>query len=498
MSYSNLFKIENIQDKSKRLIEYAKHYQNVTIHGLHYVNFDKYTNTISISHPNHRTHHLSTSFLIKQKDSVSINTVRSYASNLKKFLDFLLVWNLDLNNCDLLIVVSAFISYLRCIDTNSAPKFSNTMIYYSTLSKIPLNNSALSCGNVIQLGYDSNGFMRINNWISTSSQQTIKDAAIDALEYLKYLKESTEQYKTINYNDIPMKASTSNSMLSGTLGKKKYEHPDMDFILSFAGFKKDTTFKNPVSNLMVLSLDEVNLLIDAVPPSNFRDKLLFQILKCFGLREGEASSLKIDTSNLSVNYMFLDKETAKKELKEKLLGDIVYNPEIKKWTCIVSNNNSDRYDSQAKTGSRIIPLLFPKDPFEDALLYGLIQRTIIMKQTKKEHNFLLINVGNKVDRGNPISGTTIYDRFKATAKKLKQSKNLDLKDYSPHSIRHFFATYLIKSKKYSILDVSRFLGHSDEVTTVTTYYHYIDKDAVEDDESKKILEKLKEQVVEDE
>ena len=83
-------------------------------------------------------------------------------------------------------------------------------------------------------------------------------------------------------------------------------------------------------------------------------------------------------------------------------------------------------------------------------------------------------------------------------KRLEKSKGIDLKDYSPHSMRHFFATYLIKSKKYSILDVSKYLGHSGEETTVKTYYHYIDSEDVKDDETKKLLEKLKGQVVDDE
>lgn len=498
MSYQDLYKIENIQDKNKRLVEYAKHYQKVKINGLHYVNFDKNTSTISISRPNHRTHHLATSFLIKQKDGSSINTIRTYASSLKKFLDFLLIWDIDLIESDLMVVISGFISYLRCIDTNSSPAFSKTMIYYSTLTEIPLNESASSCGKVIKLGYDSNGFMKADSWSSTSSYQTIKDTVTDTIKYLKFLNEKTKQYQSINYSDIPTKAVTSTSMLSGTLGSGKYQHPDIDYLLSFAGFKKQGTSRNSISNMMVLNIDEINNLISAIPSSNYRDKLLFYILKYFGLREGEAAALQVDISNLSPDFIFKDKEIAKTELREKLKGDIVYNPKLNKWTCCVSENNSDRFDKQAKTGSRIVPLLFPKDTFEDALLYGLIQRTLIMKQTKQNHNFLLINVSNKDNRGSSISGTTVYDRFMSIVKRLEKSKGIDLKDYSPHSMRHFFATYLIKSKKYSILDVSKYLGHSGEETTVKTYYHYIDSEDVKDDETKKLLEKLKGQVVDDE
>lgn len=495
MSYDKLMEIENLEDVNLRLRKHANYYSNNEINGLHYVNFDKDTNTISISCPNHRTHHLATCFLIKEKKDKSINTVRKRAYDLKKFLDFLLVWNIDLLECDLLHLITSFVSYLRCIDPSPAPLFSDTMVFYSTLKKLPLNVTANSLGKVVKIGYQSNGFMASNSW-EDSSYNAIRNIVSSSIKYINFLKEKSTMYKKLNTDEFPVKSVKKQSALSGTItSNSTVSAIDIDYILLTAGMKKKRyTSAYRSLDLKVLQLEEIDEFMDSLPENNYQNKLLFTILKCFGLREGEASSLQVDVSKLSQEFMYMDFNDAIKHLKENLTGDIEYDSRIEKWVCHVNPDASTMYNQQSKTGARNIPLIFTETNFEFYLYYGLVEREILMSRDNRKHNFLFVSRSSKEGRGNPITGDTVYTRFKYYSDKLNASGGIDLTDYSPHSIRHFFATYLIKSKKYNLLDVSKFLGHSSELVTLRTYYHFMDLETLELNVSKDILAKFREEM----
>lgn len=495
MSYDKLMEIEDIEDVNSRLIKHANYYSSTELNGLHYVNFDKDTNTLSISCPNHRTHHLATSFLIKEKKSNSINTVKKRAYDLKKFLDFLLIWNIDLLECDLLNLISGFVSYLRCIDPSPAPLFSDTMIFYSTLKKLPLNVTANSLGKVIKIGYQNNGFMASNSW-EDSSYIAIRNIVSSSIKYIRFLKEKSTMYKSLNTDEFPVKAVKKQSALSGTLrSNSTVKVIDTDFILLDAGMKKKRYSSAYFSlDLKVLQLEEIDEFMDSLASDNYQNKLLFTILKCFGLREGEASSLQVDVSKLSQDFMYMDFNDAIEHLKKNLAGDIEYDSRIEKWICHVNPNASTKYNQQSKTGARSIPLVFTETNFEFYLFYGLVERQILMSRDNREHNFLFVSRSSKDERGNPITGDTVYTRFKYYADKLNTSGGIDLTDYSPHSMRHFFATHLIRTKKYNLLDVSKFLGHTSELVTLKTYYHFMDLETLELNVSKDILEKFRKEV----
>ncbi|WP_455543495.1 tyrosine-type recombinase/integrase [Intestinibacter sp.] len=500
MSYKELIEIENIYDSRQRLIAHSKYYSQLEINGLHYVNFNKDTGTISISHPNHRTHHLATSFLLKNKKYDSINTVRKDAYNIKKFLDFLSIWDIDLDNkdYDLMNLLLGFISYLMCTDERPSSNFTSSSFFYSTLNKVPLNDSALSYGKVITLGFDKHGLRDSNDWHCRSYDSSRKILS-SVIKYLKFLKGYTLQYKDLALNEIPTKrVKIKYSIQAGILQEGTSIRTDLDYFLIKAGYKKVKFNAGSTSVTKVLKLEDVDALINCISSSNYQNRLLFTILKCFGLREGEASNLEVDTSKLSSKLMFLDKSDAINDIRNNLKGDIEFDKNLGengKWVCHVKDSTLKLYDKQSKTGPRTIPLTFPGGKFEECLLYGLIEREIVMSSVKKhnKHKFLLINKGNVIEfKGEPIKGSTIIKRFTDLSKKLKDKTSRDLTDFSPHDIRHFYATHLISSNKFSVFQVSKFLGHSSTDTTIKTYYHFIDVNTLDDDETINIYNKYKE------
>lgn len=499
MSYEKLLDFEDIFETRQRLIAYSKYYLNLNINGLHYVNYDSDSATISISHPNHRTDHLATCFLLQEKKlSKSINTVRGYAYNLKIFLDFLMIWNIDLTDCDLLNIMTAFTNYLMCTEENPCPsRFSSTAHFYSTLKKVPLNDSALGCGKVITIGFNRNGFKDVDEWRCRSYNST-KVIVSTAVRFIKYLQEKTSRYKDLNIDELPTKIiKTSNSLVTGTLGEGTTTRTDLDYILVRAGHKTDKGKEFLCRSVSeVMRLKDIDLLIQAIPKENYQNKLLFVILKSFGLREGEASNLIVDTSTIPENLMYLDKDEAILKLRKNLRGSLEYDEELKKWTCYVTPSESLNHDKQNKSGERYIPLVFPSSEFENALLYGLIERKIIMTGAKKKHNYLLVCKGNNYKyRGDCLSGGSIRKRFNDLAKTLKDNTGVDLTRFSPHEIRHFYATHLITEGIHSIYDVSKYLGHSEVKVTIERYYHFIKVKTLEDggeEEAVRLYNKFKE------
>lgn len=493
MSYNDLLKVEDIFVTKDRLKAHSKYYMNKEINGLNYVYHDRDSNTISICHPNNRTNHVATSYLIRLKTKESINTVRRHAYSIKKLLDFLLIWDIDLKEVDLLYLMQGFVSYLRCIETNPVPKFQSGDFYYSTLKKIPLNDSALSCGKVISIGHNKDGFMESKDW-SSNSYGAIKSILSVAVIYITFLKEKTKEFENINLDALPVKkVNTKNSLISGTLGSTSFYKVDLDYIMGESGFKEPK--KQPFQDCVgtnVLHLNEVDMLIESIPETNHQNRLLFTTLKCFGLRAGEAANLQIDTSELPPKLLYMDRSEAINKLKDNLSGDIRFDKKLRKWICdVVPRDEDSRFDVQTKTGGRSVHLVIPNNDFEERLLLGIIHRDIIMKENKLSHNKLFIKVSNPDKGGEPITGSTINSRFSYLAEKLNLQSGYDLTDYSPHDIRHFYATHLITNLNYAVFEVSKLLGHASTETTIKRYYHFIDSKKL-DDETRKIYDKFKE------
>lgn len=188
----------------------------------------------------------------------------------------------------------------------------------------------------------------------------------------------------------------------------------------------------------------------------------------------------------------MDRSEAINQLKDNLSGDIRYDKKLKKWICdVVPRDEDNRFDVKTKTGGRSIHLVIPNSDFEERLLLGIIHRDIIMNQNNISHNKLFIKVSNQSKGGQPITGSTINSRFSYLAEKLNLQNGYNLTDYSPHDIRHFYATHLITRLNYAVFEVSKLLGHASTETTIQRYYHFIDSKNL-DDENKKIYDKFKE------
>lgn len=475
MGYETLFRISNIIDTNARLKESAKYFNDVTLNGLHYINYNAKTQDISISLPNHSTHHEATSYLIiEKKAETSINTVKRYSQDLKKFLDFLLIWDIDLNDGDLLVIVVAFIDYLRCIEHTSPPL--NKSIMWSTLKVVPLNMQA-KFNNVVSIGVSSDGF-REQQTLEDNNIESISQTVSTVVTYLKFLQERSSKYKDLSLNHLPVKVKEVNTILSGTLGDSQVTTIDISAILAKAGLKSSKKSKLKIKPITkgVFTLEQCDLFIDSIPNSNYQNKLLFYILKNFGLRRGEAATLQIDTSTLPSNLIFMEYFEAQEYIKNNLKGDIEYSHSLNKWICSVVERENTDYRSQHKTGNREIPLLFNQDLFTEALVNALKHRQILIRYCDIKHPFLFVSQ-KQCDKGLPISGSAIYSKFCTIKENIYKEKGIDLSEYSPHSFRHFFATYLIRVKNKKIDDVSEWLGHSTPETTRKTYLHYISDEA---------------------
>lgn len=469
MSYLQLHALCNIVNKEERQNAFARFYRNKKLNGLHYVNYYNDTQNISISCPNHSTHHEATSYLILMKNgSSSINTVINHSQYIKKFLDYLLIWDINILKDDLLIVMVGFVEYLKCLRRTNPPQHKS--IQWSTVTSIPLHDKALS-SNVVAIGMTNDGFMEQGRW-EDMSYESISQTLSGALEYLMFLKERTKAYSNLQLNLLPRKHISSNSMLSGTLGRKKVEVVDTNSILKQTGLE-DKTVKASISlELKVFTETQCNLFTQHISPSNHQDKLLFYMLEHFGLRRGEVVNILIDTSTLPDRLIFMNDSNLHEHLKKNLKGDLEYVEPLGKWVCSVVKRENIDSRSQHKTGSRMIPLDFNDSTFLTLLGNALKQRELLVRNCEYKHSYLFVSQkrGNK---GGPITGFAVYKKFCRIVNKIYKKTDVDLTSFSPHSFRHYFATYQIRVRKRSLDDVSSWLGHTSVETTRQTYLHYI-------------------------
>lgn len=475
MGYKDLLAIANIVDENLRLRTFGKYYKSLKIRGLHYVNHIASSNTLSISCPNHSTHHEVTSYLLIRKSESSINTARGEAQHLKKFLDFLLLWDIDLLDGDLLVILTSFTDYLRIIQakSNSFYKLPSKTIGWSFLTKVPLNQQAYHNLNVIPIGVDAKGLMRRKEY-SQLKYSTIEGIVGTAVRYLIFLHEQTQQYEELPVNQIPKRIKDTWSMLSGTLGPTETIVNSVGAILSKSGLKakkKKGTRALDIKN-RVFTPEQMDIFMNSLPHNHHQNRLLFHILRWFGLRAAEAANLMIDPSTIPDDLLFKEHHTAREYIKNKLRGDVEFVPQLKKWVCTVIERDNEDYRSQHKSDSdRSIPLVFSQDLFLDLLLNALRERQFDMNSLKQSHCFLFYSRNNK-SRGCPLTGAAIFTRYQAYANKLLQT-GVDLTQYSPHSFRHYFATYLLRVRLQDVSDVSRWLGHSSTEITRETYLHYL-------------------------
>lgn len=466
MSYQQLIDIVGSYREEDLLENFCKYYNNKTISGLNYFEYKSATNTTAIITPNQVIHHEATCFLLEKKYSnSSINTVLSAGRDLKKFLDFLLIWDIDLADfrVNLKAVIKGFISHLRVIDKHKPSR----AVCWSFLEKIPLHERAQNIKKLSVIGYNKHNFM-VERMFEEYSLEAIGIAVSTALEYLDFLQRRTYRYQDIKLSILPV-SSNKRRRIGRT------ECFDIKTLLELAHINTEE-LDNDISPLEeeVFTPEEVDLFMDAIGEVDYQNKLIFTMLKCFGLRRAELSNLMIESSSIPKDFYDWDFNDAVEYLKSNLKGDIEFSSQYSFWECKVIGREHSDPNKQNKTKNRKVRLFdsfMSSEEFAALLVSYLQERQFLIEQNgMKDHNYVFISNSNR-SKTKPISGATIYTRYISIAEKSTIKERL--MSFSPHFFRHFFATYLIREKKIDINDISDLLGHESVETTRKIYLHYL-------------------------
>lgn len=471
MSYLQLVEGTNIVDNNKRYEKLSTIYSEKVVTGLHYVFFSIQENTLAVCLPNHQTNHYATSFLLLKKyKGDSINTVRSEANDLKKFLDFLLVWDIDITDGDLLVILSGFVDYL-CLLSNKN-RISN-YIEWALTKKLPLSDIANSKGKLSKLTNNEFSYSQEKD-LYEYTPKTIKKTLQTVVKYIHFLKKRTIKYQQINLNELPIKIKNYSGLISGTAGQIKIVDYDVSAILRNSIKMTNKRNIESIHPSSVINKEQFDYFISNM--TSYQDKFIFLIMGFMGLRVGEVSNIKLDLSSLPPNFINMDYHQAIDIIKSNFKSDFElfnYN-NSSVWLChVVDRGREDFRALHKKKGeNRTIPWLFGEDTFVELLYFSLIERELLMQNIEFDHGFLFVSRDRKA-LGNQITGQTILKRFRLLSKNLLMDKSIDITKYSPHTFRHFFASYFLKELQVPLDDVSRWLGHATTAVTKDTYLHWI-------------------------
>jgi integrase/recombinase XerD len=168
----------------------------------------------------------------------------------------------------------------------------------------------------------------------------------------------------------------------------------------------------------VLNIEEVNKLLDIKPvtPFDYRNKAMLELMYATGLRVSELVNLRLDDVNLEMAIV----RCMGKGSKERMipLGDIAIH-------CLKEYIN--------------------------------FYRSLMLKNVQT--NILFLN-----NHGKPLT----RQGFFITLKSIAREKGIRT-DFSPHTLRHSFATHLIEYGA-DLRSVQELLGHSD-ISTTQIYTH---------------------------
>ncbi len=254
------------------------------------------------------------------------------------------------------------------------------------------------------------------------SENTISSYSLDLKKFTNYIK---KDYDKVNKEDIQkyiqdLSKKESSLSVSRTISTLKsfYKFLQINKYTKSNPLTLINNPKQPKTLPKVLSEEEVNKLLDINLKTDFdfRNKAMLEIMYSSGLRVSELI-------NLTVN-------------------DI----DIKNCTVRIFGKGSKE---------RIIPLNeYATEAINNYILY---HRTPLFKHG--ENNYLFLNNhGNKMTR----------QGFFKILKKIAKEKEIKT-EFSPHTLRHSFATHLLKYGA-DLRSIQELLGHSD-ISTTQIYTH---------------------------
>ncbi|MDD2409232.1 MAG: tyrosine recombinase [Bacilli bacterium] len=259
------------------------------------------------------------------------------------------------------------------------------------------------------------------------SENTILSYQKQILKFALYYKKDISTAKT---DDLKTYLRTNNKISNKTIAHK------ISSLKTFYNYllKEEIIINNPASYLIrpkntlklpdVLNLEEINLLLDINinTPYNARDKAILELLYSTGIRITELINLEF--ANIDFDLCII--RVMGKGRKERIipLGDYVID---------ALNNYINNYRASIN---------------------------------KKNNNYIFINKS-----GNKISRQFIFKMIKKECLKKGIKKNV-----SPHTLRHTFATHLLKNGA-DLRIIQELLGH--ENLSTTQIYTHISKEKLQ-------------------
>ena len=262
---------------------------------------------------------------------------------------------------------------------------------------------------------------------------TISSYTKDLKDYIDFVNKnngdfnSADQSTVRSYLELLKSRNLKNITLSRHLSsiKKFYKYLIRNEISDKTAIIEMSNPKSEEYLARFLTLSEVDQILNIETKENdftvFRDKIMFLFIYAIGLRVSELVSITTSMINKSSKVIRITGKGSK--VREIPLLSIIFD-------------NWDEY---------------------------MIKREIIMKEHNQSHKSIFIN-----RFGSAISDRAVRDSMK----RLILNSNLGT-DFSPHTVRHTFATHLL-SNDAEIRAIQELLGHSS-IATTQKYTHVTNK-----------------------
>lgn len=257
------------------------------------------------------------------------------------------------------------------------------------------------------------------------SQNTISAYRTDLQQYIEFLKSINKTVDTVTSEDITefLWQLKDNNLKTNSLYRKSSCITQFHKFLLAEGITKN----NPVEFLskpklqrklpQVLTIEEVDRLLNFIPRKKFNDirnKAMIEVLYATGMRVSELVNLKFDQVDLDNKFIRVIGKGGKERV---VLLNSKAVAAIKEWLKV----------RQKKFGS---------------------------KNLGEYNNYLFLS-----KLGKPISRIDFWEQLKNYVRQVGITKNV-----SPHTLRHSFATHMLKYGA-DLRVVQELLGHSDISTT---------------------------------